>query len=414
MQNDGKTFLPRLRSLTWLESPNYDGILPLLVPPSLTLLELRIRANTPSRQAEEAICTIASVAPSLSCLRIHSDNKSSLRPPISGFHRLKSFVIHDEMTFPDLTTLSPQCRQALEDLRYPPEGFVVPDDTEERLALPNLRSLELFGPPTNRMSEFIAYMRAAHVDSLNLGLRDQTGKPANSLPAHASLLRAVSTASFAPALCRLTLTVQTQSSLGNGDIASTSIVRGIHPLFSLHALRVLIVAYNCDDATLGTDADMLAAATAWPHMENLSFDFLFSDMYEVGGFPSLRALAHCPRLARLRIPLAILHPPPETEPEEAAVSHHSEGMELGELLSAASHRLRTLEVQVRQWEAGVEPETVARRIDELFPNIGTDDLRFRWPIRPRVPPRRYQGRWDLMVTAWKELRAAQGGNVNDA
>ncbi len=405
--------------MTWLEIPNYDRILAPLASPSLTSLELRVHAKTPLKQVEESIYALSSTAPFLSCLRIHSDNKSGLKPPISGFQCLKSLVIHDAMTRPDLTTLSPLCRQTLENLRYPPKGFTAPpDDTTGCLDLPNLRSLELFGPPTDHMRAFVAYLRAPHVDSLDLELRDQNGIPTNTLPAHTSLLRVVSEASFGPTLSHLTLTVQTKASLGSGLIASTAVMRGIHPLLSLRALRVLNVVYYCDDTTLGTDGDMLAAATAWKDMENLSFDFPFSDMYEVGGFPSLPSLAHfaahCPRLARLRIPLAFVRPPPESEPEpQATASQHSEGIGIREVLPGPSHALRTLEVQVRQWESGVEPETVAQRIDGLFPNLGRDELRFRYPIRPRIPPRRYQGRWGLVIAAWKELRAVRGGDVHN-
>ncbi|KAI1782956.1 hypothetical protein LXA43DRAFT_1103195 [Ganoderma leucocontextum] len=192
---------------------------------------------------------------------------------------------------------------------------------------------------------------------------------------------------------------------------------GIHSLFSLPALRVLTVVYFSPDATLGTDADMLAAATAWRGLESLSFDFPFSEAYEVGGFPCLPSLAHfathCPRLARLRIPLAFRTPPTEPEAALSTTGQHNEGT-WPERLPVSSHPLRTLEVQPRRWDGEVEPETVARRIDELFPNLGSDELRYRYPIRPRIPPRRYQGRWDLTIVAWKELRAARGGDGHEA
>ncbi|PIL26069.1 hypothetical protein GSI_11823 [Ganoderma sinense ZZ0214-1] len=416
-QNDQKTFLPNLRTLTWVETPDYDGILALLASPSLTWLELRVQSNTRSRQVEKAIHTLSLNAPFLSSLPIHSDNED-LEPLMSGFQRLRSLVIHNDVTRPDLKALTPRCRQTLQDLRYCPESFTVAlDDTMGRLALPNLRSLQLFGPLTDRMCAFVAYLHTPDVGSLKLELRDEKGNSCNSasLPAHIALSRTVSEASFAPALRQLSITVQTKANLSTDPttVGGTRVMGAMLLLFSLVGLRVLVVVYFCSDATLGTDADMLAAATAWRDIEHLSFDFPFSDVYDQGGFPCLSSLAHfaahCPRLTRLRIPLAVLDPPPELE---GNLGQHSEGT--GEWPPASLHPLRTLEIQVRQWGSEMEPEMVARRIDELFPNLGRDELRFRYPIRPRIAPRRYQGRWDSMISAWKELRAAREGDVRDA
>ena len=130
---------------------------------------------------------------------------------------------------------------------------------------------------------------------------------------------------------------------------------------------------------------------AWKALCSLQIDTLFSEMYDVGGFPRLSSLAcfaqHCPLLRTLRIPLLFV----------GGTSNKC---------GDRCHGLSVLHLQMRQWDAEVSSEAVAQQIDGLFPNLA--QLDYRYPIRPRQEPRRFQARWDAVLHAWEGLRVARG------